>query len=387
MTPKKKLQVFVSSTYSDLIEERQAAVEAILMAGHIPAGMELFAAGDPSQMDVIKRWIDESDVFLLILGGRYGSIDPASNKSYIQLEYEYALEKGKQFFALVIDENYLKERVKYRGIDVLEHAYPRQLKDFRKTVLTRLVRFWNDRKDIVLAVLSTLSEFGRRDDLVGWIPGDQAVNTGALAEAIARLAKENASLQAVNTVALAEEIARRIAKEYASLREHSIQRYETTAANQQQDNPKRNRIFVSYSHDDRKLFNEFRTMMDPAIQKGIVDMWDDTKITIGARWKQEIEKALASTKVAVLLVSQKFLASRFITKNELPQLLHAAEKEGVRVFWIYFSSCLYEQTDIANYQAAHDLKRPLDQRSKPDRQAILSQVCAELIRLAGARVD
>src|ERR1700751_4385994 len=102
ISPKRKLQVFVSSTYSDLREERQAAVEAILTAGHIPAGMELFAAGDQSQMNVIKRWIDESDVFLLILGGRYGSIDPKSKKSYIQLEYEYACEMGKALFAVVI---------------------------------------------------------------------------------------------------------------------------------------------------------------------------------------------------------------------------------------------------------------------------------------------
>ena len=195
MTPKKKLQVFVSSTYSDLRDERQAAVEAILTAGHIPAGMELFAAGDQSQMEVIKRWIDESDLFLLILGGRYGSIDPSSNKSYIQLEYEYALEKEKPFFAVVIDENYLKERVKVRGIDLYEITYQQQLKDFRKTVLTKLVRFWCDRKDIELAVLRTLSDFARRDDLVGWVPGNEAVNIGALAEEIARLAKENASLR------------------------------------------------------------------------------------------------------------------------------------------------------------------------------------------------
>lgn len=59
MPQKKKLQVFVSSTYTDLLEERQAAVQAILTAGHIPAGMELFAAGDEAQMDVIKRWIDD----------------------------------------------------------------------------------------------------------------------------------------------------------------------------------------------------------------------------------------------------------------------------------------------------------------------------------------
>ena len=117
------------------------------------------------------------------------------NKSYIQLEYEYALEKEKPFFAVVIDENYLKERVKVRGIDVCEFTYQQQLKDFRKTVLTKLVRFWCDRKDIELAVLRTLSDFARRDDLEGWVPGNEAVNTGALAEEIARLAKENASLR------------------------------------------------------------------------------------------------------------------------------------------------------------------------------------------------
>src|SRR5947208_16085775 len=98
---RKRLQVFVSSTFTDLIKERQAAVEAILTAGHIPAGMELFTAGDESQMEVIKQWIDESD-YLLILGGRYGSIEPKTTKSYTQLEYEYALSKGKPVFACVI---------------------------------------------------------------------------------------------------------------------------------------------------------------------------------------------------------------------------------------------------------------------------------------------
>lgn len=77
---KKKLQVFISSTYTDMLVERQGAVEAILRAGHIPAGMELFAAGDESQLETILRWIDDSDVFMLILGGRYGSIEPKSKK-------------------------------------------------------------------------------------------------------------------------------------------------------------------------------------------------------------------------------------------------------------------------------------------------------------------
>ncbi|MGP8291979.1 DUF4062 domain-containing protein, partial [Vreelandella zhanjiangensis] len=104
---RKRLQVFVSSTFTDLVEQRQAAVEAILTAGHIPAGMELFTAGDESQMDVIRQWIDESDIYLIIVGGRYGSVDPKTQKSYTQLEYEYAVESDKPIFACVINESAL----------------------------------------------------------------------------------------------------------------------------------------------------------------------------------------------------------------------------------------------------------------------------------------
>src|SRR6185369_3082584 len=142
MAQKKKLQVFISSTYTDLREERQAAVEAILTAGHIPAGMELFAAGDESQMNVIKRWIDESDVYLLVLGGRYGSIEPNSQKSYIHLEYDYAIERGKPLFAVVMAEDCLEERVKKFGTSVIETEYAQKLREFRALVLTRMVRFW-----------------------------------------------------------------------------------------------------------------------------------------------------------------------------------------------------------------------------------------------------
>ena len=90
---KKKLQIFISSTYKDLQDERQAAVEAILGSNNIPAGMELFKAGNNSQWETIKKWINDSDIYMLILGGRYGSIEPTSKKSYTQLEYEYAISK------------------------------------------------------------------------------------------------------------------------------------------------------------------------------------------------------------------------------------------------------------------------------------------------------
>lgn len=192
---RKRLQVFVSSTYDDLRNERQAAVEAILTAGHIPAGMELFTSGDESQMEVINQWIDESDVYLLILGGRYGSIEPKTGKSYIHLEYEYALDREKPLFACVIKGAALEDRVRAYGTSVFETANPQKLEEFRGLVLTKLVRFWEDAKDIKIAIGETLSQFSRRDDLTGWVRVSQEANMPALADELARLSKENAQLR------------------------------------------------------------------------------------------------------------------------------------------------------------------------------------------------
>ena len=182
MIQKKKLQIFISSTYSDLREERQAAVEAVLMAGHIPAGMELFAAGDESQMNVIKRWIDESDIFMLILGGRYGSLDPKTHKSYIQLEYEYAIQKGKPLFALVVDDNYIKKKVKKYGSSVIEQDNPNKLRQFKEVVCSRMVRFWNDPKDIKLSIMEAITDLNNRSELVGWIPGNEVLSKSVVEE-------------------------------------------------------------------------------------------------------------------------------------------------------------------------------------------------------------
>lgn len=198
MAQKKKLQVFISSTYTDLQEERQAAVQAILTAGHIPAGMELFAAGDETQMNVIKRWIDESDVYMLILGGRYGSIEPKSQKSYTHLEYEYALEKGKPLFAVVIDEECLEKKVKKYGLKAIEKDHSEKLKGFREFVCGKMVRFWKDIKDIKLSIMETMADFSSREELIGWIPGNEAINSGVIAEEIARLTKENDELKERN---------------------------------------------------------------------------------------------------------------------------------------------------------------------------------------------
>lgn len=198
---KKRLQVFVSSTYIDLIEERQAAVSAVLKSGHIPAGMELFTAGDQSQLDIIKRWIDESDVYMLILGGRYGSVEAQSGVSYTELEYNYALEVGKPLFAVVIDDAALEEKVKANGTSVMETERPAELKLFRGKVLNNMSSFFEDLKDIRLCVMESLPDIAASRDLSGWISGNEVPDTKGLVDEItklnsdvAKLVKENASL-------------------------------------------------------------------------------------------------------------------------------------------------------------------------------------------------
>ena len=166
----KKLQVFISSTYIDLIEERQAAVQAVLDAGHIPAGMELFKAGNTSQLETIYKWIDTSDVYMLILGGRYGSIEEKTGKSYTQLEYEYAIDKGLPVFSVVLRDDFLKRKSDILGEErTIEKSNISQYNNFKNLVMSKIVREVSDCKDIMLAVHTTLKDFMEEYKFVGWV--------------------------------------------------------------------------------------------------------------------------------------------------------------------------------------------------------------------------
>ena len=112
-------------------------------------------------------------------------------------------------------------------------------------------------------------------------------------------------------------------------------------------------LFISYSHKDEEWLVELKKWLSPLEKKDLIKIWDDKEIKAGEDWRNEIEKALNSAKAAVLLISQDFLTSEFITDIELPALLDAADKKGVKIFWIAVRPSIVEDTDIAKFQAVH----------------------------------
>ncbi|WP_446810720.1 DUF4062 domain-containing protein [Methylomonas sp. 2BW1-5-20] len=82
----KKYQVFISSTYDDLKEEREQVIKAVLEMGHIPVGMEMFSAADEEQWKIIARQIDDVDYYAVICAHRYGSVTD-EGIGYTEKEY------------------------------------------------------------------------------------------------------------------------------------------------------------------------------------------------------------------------------------------------------------------------------------------------------------
>ena len=186
----KRYQVFVSSTYSDLKEERQSVTQTIMEMDCIPAGMELFPAADEEQWDFIKRIIDDCDYYLLIVGGRYGSIT-AEGISYTEKEYQYAVESGIKVIAL-LHENPIKISVEKSDISP---ELREKLKIFRdKVTKGRLVKFWNESKELPGLVALNLSKTIKMFPAVGWVRGSVSSSTELLSE-LNELRKENANLK------------------------------------------------------------------------------------------------------------------------------------------------------------------------------------------------
>lgn len=126
-------------------------------------------------------------------------------------------------------------------------------------------------------------------------------------------------------------------------------------------------LFISYSHKDEEWLIELKKWLKPLEKDDLIKIWDDKDLKAGDNWREEIEKNLNSAKAAVLLISQDFINSEFISGIELPALLEAADKKGVKIFWIAVRPSIVNDTPIAKYQAVHK-DPPLNELTVPERE-------------------
>jgi Domain of unknown function (DUF4062) len=186
----KRYQVFVSSTYTDLIEERQVVMQTLMENDCIPAGMELFPAADEDQFEFIKRIIDDCDYYLIIIGGRYGSL-AADGISFTEKEYDYAISRGLKVIALVhsnSDQIIVGKSEKDKKSKI-------KLEKFRAKVCKgRIVKFWDNKNQISGILSPSLSKTMKLFPAIGWVRANQVASVEILEE-INSLRKENDELK------------------------------------------------------------------------------------------------------------------------------------------------------------------------------------------------
>ncbi|WP_081424478.1 DUF4062 domain-containing protein [Deinococcus soli (ex Cha et al. 2016)] len=187
----KRYTVFVSSTYTDMIDERNAVIQAIMRAGHIPLGMEAFGAANASSWKVITKTIDAADYYVLLIARRYGSINEAVNLGYTEQEFRYAVEKEVPVLVFLLEEN-----ASWPGnyTDTEADAVMR-LRSFRASASKdRQVAFWKSKADLPYVVMTALTNTFSDDPRPGWIR-PFPINSVGVMEELARLSEENSRLK------------------------------------------------------------------------------------------------------------------------------------------------------------------------------------------------
>jgi internalin A len=140
----------------------------------------------------------------------------------------------------------------------------------------------------------------------------------------------------------------------------------------------RTRTFISYSHTDHKHLVQLKLHLVPFVREERINVWDDTMIKPGALWRVEIEQAIASAKIAILLVSASFLASKFIAEKELPPLLTAAKQEEAAIISVILSPSAFKHTELVQYQTANPPEKPLAGMNYNSRQAVWAWVAEQV---------
>jgi len=171
MPAEKRYQAFVSSTFHDLQEERQEVMQALLELDCIPSGMELFPAANEDQWTLIKKVIDDCDYYIVLVGGRYGSVDQTGT-SYTEREYLYALERAKPVIGFLHKDPGTLPANRCEDDPVKKQ----RLEKFRSLVEQKVCRFWDSPADLGSQVSRSLVKLIKSHPAIGWVRGDAVLD-------------------------------------------------------------------------------------------------------------------------------------------------------------------------------------------------------------------
>lgn len=178
MAIEKREQVFVSSTFKDLIDERRAVIQTLLEADCIPSGMELFPASDSEKWDLIKGVIDLCDYYVVIVGGRYGSLDDVEQLSYTEMEFDYAVKTKKPVMGFLHGN---PGKLPGDKLD-LDKELREKLDAFRDKIEKKMVKYWHEPGDLPAQVALAVMQIRKSHPAIGWIRASEAMTPAVKSE-------------------------------------------------------------------------------------------------------------------------------------------------------------------------------------------------------------
>lgn len=304
----KKYQVFISSTYEDLRDERQAVINCLLNMNCIPVGMEQFPSSPLSQWDYITKMIDMSDYLILIIAGRYGSIDPDSNIGYTEKEYEYAKMKGIPVLSF-LHEDISQLRLEKCGKTDDEREL---VNKFRERVRgdKKLVTFYSDANNlqnkVAVAIQAAIKDVPR----AGWVKADEVEQQ--------MVALEDRSW--VNDIQCRLEDIKKTVIEHIDQTRIEWKEISVEDIEKMFDEPKKEIVVPTLSTEEKILLKE--AAMDRAGQILVISDLSGTAIqTNGKTLNQDLMgKSLAIWKDALYMLIDKKMVDEVGSKHEIFQL-------------------------------------------------------------------
>jgi hypothetical protein len=147
----------------------------------------------------------------------------------------------------------------------------------------------------------------------------------------------------------------------------------------------RTTVFVSYSRKNRRWLDRLKVHLTPYDRRGVLVVWDDSKIEPGDRWHAEINAAIDRAAVSVMLISADFLASDFVASHELPRLLQKAKRAGARILPVFVEPCeLTNHPELASFQGVNTPAKPLAQMSRVEAERVLVRAAETIGQLLGS---